>query len=378
MTHSFTSASVSRRNKFSSGFKFFSILLFVLLVSGKSWGQTLYDTFSDGNFTASPVWGGNTTLWTIQTSSDASAGATNSYTLRSNSSSSSTSTDYLSSQISNWGDSQEWDFFMGRRAQAYTAANQQYFWLYANESTLNNATVDGYRIAIGDDSGGDELRLEYIVNGAVSSTVITSSGALTNGLTDIGFLVRVTRSATGVWTLYTSTLPTTAGTGAIATSTPSASTCTVNQGSATNNTLVPATNGYLGVAQLHSTGANALITSEFDQIYFTPTSAISSDATLSAMTISAGTLSPTFASGTIAYTATVPYSISSITVTPTKTDANATIQARVNGGTYASVTSGSPSASLSLNPGTTNTIDVLVTAQDGTTTKTYKIGRAHV
>jgi hypothetical protein len=32
-------ATTTRRNKFSSGFKFFSILLLVLLVSGKSWGQ---------------------------------------------------------------------------------------------------------------------------------------------------------------------------------------------------------------------------------------------------------------------------------------------------------------------------------------------------
>ena len=40
MTHSSTSAAVSRRNKFSSGFKFISILLLVLLLSGKSFGQT--------------------------------------------------------------------------------------------------------------------------------------------------------------------------------------------------------------------------------------------------------------------------------------------------------------------------------------------------
>ena len=42
MTHSSTSAAVSRRNKFSSGFKFLGILLLVLLVSGKSWGQSVW------------------------------------------------------------------------------------------------------------------------------------------------------------------------------------------------------------------------------------------------------------------------------------------------------------------------------------------------
>ena len=247
------------------------VLLSVVFFSGVSWGQTLFDSFSDGNFTASPVWGGNTSYWTVVTSSDAAAGATNSYTLRL-SGPATAETDYLSSQVSTWGQTQEWDFFVGRRGQAFSAANQQYFWLYANEATLNNATVDGYRIAIGDDAGGDDIRLEYVVNGALSSTVITSSGAIVNGLTDIGFLVRVTRSASGVWTLYTSTLPIANSTGAIASDVPNSTNCSVNQGSATNNTLVPAANGYIGVAALHSTGASAIITAEFDQIYFTASS----------------------------------------------------------------------------------------------------------
>jgi hypothetical protein len=88
--------------------------------------------------------------------------------------------------------------------------------------------------------------------------------------------------------------------------------------------------------------------------------------------LSNGTLSPSFSSSTISYTASVVNSISSITVTPTKSEANANIQVRVNGGSYASVSSGTASSSLSLNVGS-NTIDVRVTAQDGTTIKTYTI-----
>ena len=99
---------------------------------------------------------------------------------------------------------------------------------------------------------------------------------------------------------------------------------------------------------------------------------LSTNANLSALTTTAGTISPTFAAATTAYTASVTNATTSVTVTPTKNDANATIQARVNGGSYTSVTSGSPSGSLSLNVGS-NTIDVLVTAQDGTTTKTYTL-----
>ncbi len=95
-------------------------------------------------------------------------------------------------------------------------------------------------------------------------------------------------------------------------------------------------------------------------------------ATLATLTISAGTLSPTFATGTYSYTASVLSDTSTVTVTPTKTQANATIQVRVNSGSYVSLTSGSASGSLSLNSGS-NTIDVLVTAQDGSTTATYTI-----
>ncbi len=97
----------------------------------------------------------------------------------------------------------------------------------------------------------------------------------------------------------------------------------------------------------------------------------STNANLSALLLSTGTLSPSFASATINYSATVNNATTSITLTPTRSEANATIQVRVNGGTYASVSSGSASSALALNVGS-NTINVLVTAQDAST-KTYTI-----
>ena len=105
-------------------------------------------------------------------------------------------------------------------------------------------------------------------------------------------------------------------------------------------------------------------------ISWTVAAATSNDATLSAMTISGGTLSPSFAASSETYTATVTNATSTITVTPTRNEANATIQVQVNEGGYSAVTSGSASGALALNVGS-NTVNVLVTAQDGTTTKTY-------
>jgi hypothetical protein len=91
----------------------------------------------------------------------------------------------------------------------------------------------------------------------------------------------------------------------------------------------------------------------------TPTAAfftLSSDAPLSALTLSQGSLSPSFTSGTLAYTASVSNSVSSLVVTPTVNDANAT--ATVNGA--------SPATPVTLTVGS-NTVTVQVTAQDGST-----------
>ncbi|RYE11632.1 MAG: cadherin-like beta sandwich domain-containing protein, partial [Sphingobacteriales bacterium] len=98
---------------------------------------------------------------------------------------------------------------------------------------------------------------------------------------------------------------------------------------------------------------------------FVVTRAASADASLTALTLSTGTLSPAFASGITNYTATVGNAVTSITLIPTA--ANATV--KVNG---TSVASGSGYVSAGLVVGN-NTITIVTTAQDGTTTKTYTL-----
>ncbi|MEO6980821.1 MAG: cadherin-like beta sandwich domain-containing protein, partial [Mucilaginibacter sp.] len=96
-------------------------------------------------------------------------------------------------------------------------------------------------------------------------------------------------------------------------------------------------------------------------------SSSSTNANLSHLTLSSGTLTPVFAAGTLNYTASVSNATASITITPTASAAGATI--KVNGTTVAS---GSASAALPLVVGQ-NVINTVVTAQDGVTTKTYKV-----
>ena len=94
---------------------------------------------------------------------------------------------------------------------------------------------------------------------------------------------------------------------------------------------------------------------------------VSNNADLADLAPSIGTLSPAFAAATIDYTTGVSYATSSLTLTPTLAQPNATVT--VNG---TAVTSGTPSPAIPLTVGVTP-ITILVTAQDGTTSKTYTL-----
>ncbi len=98
----------------------------------------------------------------------------------------------------------------------------------------------------------------------------------------------------------------------------------------------------------------------------------SADADLSALTLGSGSLSPTFASGTITYSNAIALSANSLTVTPTSSAASAVIRVRVNGGGYATVASATPSSALPLNVGP-NIIEVQVTSAGSTVVKTYSV-----
>ena len=93
----------------------------------------------------------------------------------------------------------------------------------------------------------------------------------------------------------------------------------------------------------------------------------SNDASLSGLVLSEGSLSPVFASAITNYTATVANALASLTVTPTATDAGATIIVGSN-----EVDSGVASGSITLGVGE-NTITVVVTAEDGSTMMTYTV-----
>ena len=101
-------------------------------------------------------------------------------------------------------------------------------------------------------------------------------------------------------------------------------------------------------------------------------SRLSADTDLEWLTTSAGPLSPTFRSSLTTYTATVPNSATTAAVRPASAQSGQTIEVRINGGAFNTVASKAASPELPLNAGE-NRIEVKVTAENGTTTKTYAL-----
>ena len=103
------------------------------------------------------------------------------------------------------------------------------------------------------------------------------------------------------------------------------------------------------------------------------TGAASTDASLSGLTLSGGTLTPAFAAATTSYAATVANTVSRVTVTPVRNHTGATV-AYLDGSDAAladaDLNTDHQQVDLIIGP---NTIKVKVTAEDGTTVQTYTV-----
>jgi hypothetical protein len=126
--------------------------------------------------------------------------------------------------------------------------------------------------------------------------------------------------------------------------------------------IAPVTSYYYRVSATGEFGA--IDTGVLSQVSF------SVNADLSGISLSSGTLTPPFAGATTNYMSTVPFSTSSISVTPTKADQNATIEVSVNGESFVTLVSGSPVV-WSLSVGA-NQLEIRTTAEAGNA-RTYAI-----
>ena len=105
----------------------------------------------------------------------------------------------------------------------------------------------------------------------------------------------------------------------------------------------------------------------------TDLASMSNDATLNTLGISTGSLSETFESTTMSYTATVESGVTRITVTPATTDSSATISwLDSNGSPLADADGSTEGFQADLSTGE-NVVKIKVTAEDTTTTQTYTL-----
>lgn len=204
-------------------------------------------------------------------------------------------------------------------------------------------------------------------------TVTRASGASTNanlsGLAPgAGTLAPTFASGT---TSYTIALPNaTTSYRYTPTSADSGATITVNgtpcvSGAPSQYMLLPTPGDYTHTIVV--TAADGSTTKTYTVVATRAAAASSTNSALSAMTVSAGALSPSFSAGTTSYALPEAASQASITVTPTASDSVATIT--VNG---VPCTTGSASASIPI-PFGSSFIIILVRAQDGVTTTSYSL-----
>jgi hypothetical protein len=233
------------------------------------------DHFGDGNFT-SPTWSGDTGNFTVANNSTTS-GLTGTEANRTSTPklnvTSGSGSQYMSTQIATWDSQQEWYFWVGRDGVGgapsdLDANNQQAIYLYSTVSNLESGSVNGYRILLGQ-TGTSYIRLQRIDAG-VATTIFTSSTGIPTSLVDYGVTFKVVRTQLGAWTIYTSTLPTNS---VNTQATPTPNSCpellsTVNHGSITDNTYVPASNSYFGFMAIHDNTAEGRAGAEFDSFRF--------------------------------------------------------------------------------------------------------------
>jgi len=235
------------------------------------------DSFTNGDF-SDPAWtSDNISNFNIVNNSTVAAltgsepSRTRTVRLNSSYSGGGIDTTYIATQINDWGGSQEWTFWVGRNGQSLATTNQNIIWLYADDDNVESPSINGYRLQMGDNSSVDEVRFQKVVAGTVT-TLATSSSGVGAGLTDYGISFRVTRSAAGLWNVYTTPLP--QNSGEAATSPTAFGTAEANLTAHLFNNLNDpsspisiADDGYFAFMVTNSSAANALTAPEFDNFH---------------------------------------------------------------------------------------------------------------
>ncbi|RYF90379.1 MAG: hypothetical protein EOO03_03830, partial [Chitinophagaceae bacterium] len=143
------------------------------------------DNFSDGNFTANPAWGGNTTDFIVNAASQ----------LQSNNTT--PSSNFYLSTANTKATNAQWDFYCQFTFNT-SGANYVDVYLTASASDLTQASTTGYFVRIGNTD--DEISLYRKDAGLAAVKIIDGLNATTNTSNNT-IRIRVIRNAANQWTL---------------------------------------------------------------------------------------------------------------------------------------------------------------------------------
>jgi hypothetical protein len=162
-----------------------SAVLFFLILIPFHLSAQFTDNFSDGNFTANPVWEGSTNLFTINAQSQLQSNGPNA-----------TSVIYLST-ASTRSQNTEWNFLV-KLAFNPTSSNYTRIYLMSDQTNLSGS-LNGYYIRIGEDGSADGVDL-YRQNGTTHTKII--DGIAGRVATTPLVRVRVTLDYDGNWSVF--------------------------------------------------------------------------------------------------------------------------------------------------------------------------------
>lgn len=161
-----------------------TLMIVLMMVPFVGWSQ-LHDSFSDGNFTTSPAWSGNTGQFVVEQGmlrlADDQAGQA-----------------YLATPNAMVGNTQ-WDFWV-RIAFTPSSNNHPRIYLVSNIQQLDSL-LNGYYIQVGK-NGTDNKRLFFFrQDGDASVELLAGAGNIATGSNNI-LRIRVTRDSHGNWEFF--------------------------------------------------------------------------------------------------------------------------------------------------------------------------------
>lgn len=157
----------------------------LLLLGSIAANAQLTDNFADGNFTANPVWTGNTADWQVNTDAQLQS---NNTTANSN---------FYLATANNLATAAQWDFYVKLTFNP-SGANYADVYLTASTANLTLANTTGYFVRLGDTP--DEISLyRKDANGSSTKIIDGLNGLLNRSSNELR--IRVTRNAANLWTL---------------------------------------------------------------------------------------------------------------------------------------------------------------------------------